>query len=356
MCLGVQHVWDSQVNGDRDRESEQFGFGGNVLAAAVGKLHAAAAGGAASLVSANWPLGLWHVLFGAGAAGFCDEAMAMALRVRQQLGKASPMGQDRFDLSGRVGLVSGAASGLGRATAIALAEHGADVLLADLNQAGLRETAVSVEKLGRRAVLAVCNVSEPEPIRAMFAQLDDELGRIDFLGNIAGEGLLGKPEEISLADVEMTWRNLVFGRFAMCQEAGRRMIRQGQGSILNIGSLASITALGRGHVAYSMAMGAVVQMTRELSTEWAAYGVRVNAILPAQVINPSLEKRMAADPGLEDQWLRGIPRGRLGRPEDIQGLAVLLASDASSWITGALIPMDGGNLAMNAGGTRRYES
>ena len=103
-----------------------------------------------------------------------------------------------------------------------------------------------------------------------------------------------------------------------------------------------------------MAMGAVAQMTRELSTEWSSGGVRVNAILPAQVVNPGLEKRMAADPNLKDQWLRGIPTGRLGRPEDIKGLAVFLASDASSWITGALIPMDGGNLAMNSGGTRRY--
>ena len=95
-------------------------------------------------------------------------------------------------------------------------------------------------------------------------------------------------------------------------------------------------------------------MTRELSTEWSALGVRVNAILPAQVLNPGLEKRIEADPALEDRFLQGIPAGRLGHPNDIQGLAVLLASDASSWITGALIPMDGGNLAMNGGGTRRY--
>ena len=129
------------------------------------------------------------------------------------------------------------------------------------------------------------------------------------------------------------------------------MLAVGRGSIVNIGSLASQTALGRGHLAYSMAMGAVVQMTRELSTEWSRRGVRVNAILPAQVVNASLEARMAADPTIEGRWLSGIPRGRLGRPTDIQGLMVLLASDASDWITGALIPMDGGNLAMNAGGT-----
>jgi NAD(P)-dependent dehydrogenase (short-subunit alcohol dehydrogenase family) len=127
------------------------------------------------------------------------------------------------------------------------------------------------------------------------------------------------------------------------------MLAAGRGSIVNIGSIASMTAMGRGHIAYVMAMGAVVQMTRELSTEWSGRGVRVNAILPAQVINPGLERRMTDDPALRDRFLSGLPRGRMGEPDDIKGLAVLLASDASSWITGALIPMDGGNLAMNAG-------
>ena len=259
-----------------------------------------------------------------------------------------------FDLSGRVALVSGTASGMGRAMSIALAEHGADLVLADVNEAGLHQTAASIRALGRKAIPVVCDISQPDAIRAMFATLDREFGRIDFLGNVAGEGILGRPEDIPLEDVERTWRNLVFGRFCMCQEGGRRMIAAGRGSIVNIGSLASITAMGRNHIAYSMAMGAVAQMTRELSTEWAAHGIRVNAILPAQVLNPGLEKRIEADPGLKDRFLKGIPAGRFGHPNDIQGLAILLASDASSWITGALIPMDGGNLAMNGGGTRRY--
>jgi NAD(P)-dependent dehydrogenase (short-subunit alcohol dehydrogenase family) len=197
----------------------------------------------------------------------------------------------------------------------------------------------------------VCDVSDVGQLRALFAELDSAFGRIDFLGNVAGDAVLGRPEEISLDAVERTWRNLVFGRFCACQEAGRRMLRAGRGSIVNIGSLASITAMGRGHIAYSMAMGAVAQMTRELSTEWSGRGVRVNAILPAQVVNPGLEARMAADPNLRGKFLSGIPRGRLGTPDDIKGLAVFLASDASTWITGTLIPMDGGNLAMNAGGT-----
>jgi len=258
-----------------------------------------------------------------------------------------------FDLSGKVTLVTGAAQGLGRAMALALADAGADALLVDRNEAGARETAVIIEKLGRRAVVAKCDVADPAQIHELFNRLDSVFGRIDFLGNVAGDGILGAPEEIPIHDVERCWRNLVLGRFCMCQEAGRRMLAAGRGSIVNIGSLASITALGRGHIAYSMAMGAVAQMTRELSTEWAGRGVRVNAILPAQVVNPGLEQRMAENPALREKFLSGIPAGRLGQPDDIKGLAVFLASDASSWITGALIPMDGGNLAANAGATVR---
>ncbi len=256
-----------------------------------------------------------------------------------------------FDMTGKVALVSGAASGMGRAMSLAFAEHGADLMLADINTTGVKATADEIEQTGRRAIPVTCDVSEPDQIRGMFVQLDREFGRIDVLGNVAGEGIFGKPEEIPIETVQRVIQNLVIGRFSMCQEAGRRMLRAGRGSIINIGSLASITALGRGHVAYSMAMGAVAQMTRELSTEWSGRGVRVNAILPAQVANPSLQRRMTADPSLKVKWLSGIPRGRLGVPDDIRGLAVFLASDASSWITGSLIPMDGGNLAMNAGGT-----
>jgi NAD(P)-dependent dehydrogenase (short-subunit alcohol dehydrogenase family) len=256
-----------------------------------------------------------------------------------------------FDLTGRVAVVSGAASGMGRAMSLALAEAGADLMLVDLNEDGAGATAKEIQSLGRKAIIVRCDVSNPIEIRGAFTKLDKEFGRVDFLGNVAGEGVRGKPEEISLDDVEKSWRQLVLGRFCACQEAGRRMLKAGRGSIINIGSLASITALGRGHIAYSMAMGAVAQMTRELSTEWSGRGVRVNAILPAQVMNPGLQKRIDSDPRIRDRFLSGLPTGRFGRPDDIKGLAVFLASDASSWITGSLIPMDGGNLAMNAGGS-----
>lgn len=260
-----------------------------------------------------------------------------------------------FDLSGKVAVVSGAAQGMGQATALALAEAGADIALVDRNLEGAKATAAEIQRLGRKTLTSNCNVSDPVAIAALFQQVDAEFGRVDFLGNIAGDGHLARPEDLTIEDLHRVLQNLVVGRFAMCQEAGRRMLAQGRGSIMNIGSLASTTALGRGHIAYSMAMGAVVQMTRELSTEWSHRGVRVNCVTPAQVINPSLTARMEQDSTLEGRFLKGIPAGRLGKPSDIMGLAVLLAADSSEWITGAIIPMDGGNMAMNAGGTPGHQ-
>jgi len=259
-----------------------------------------------------------------------------------------------FDLEGKVAVVSGAASGLGRASALALAAHGATVVMLDRDVAGMMRTGEAIAAGGGTAFAREHDVSSPTAAEELFKWLDGELGRVDFLANIAGEGILADPRELTVDQLRQVLENLVVGRFALCQQAGRRMLAAGTGSIVNTGSLASTTALGRGHIAYSMAMGAVVQMTRELSTEWAGGGVRVNAILPAQVRNPSLEKRIAADPAIEQKWLSGIPAGRLGRPDDIQGLIVFLASDSSAWITGALIPMDGGNMAMNAGGSRGF--
>lgn len=256
-----------------------------------------------------------------------------------------------FDLSGRVALVTGAAQGMGRSMAIGFAEAGADLMICDVNSAGVEATAAHIQKLGRRAIPVTCDITNIEHTRAMFTQLDRDFGQIDVLANVAGPAQLGQPEDISIEEMQRIVHGLVIARFCSCQEGGRRMLAAGKGSIINFSSIGGVTALGRGNFAYSVAMGGVAQMTRELSTEWSGRGVRVNAILPAQVINPGLEERMKADPNLESMFLRGIPIGRLGRPDDVKGLAIFLASDASAFITGAIIPMDGGNLAQNAGGT-----
>ena len=247
--------------------------------------------------------------------------------------------------------MTGAAQGMGRAMALALADAGADLLIADINTDLLNTTAESIRKMGRRVLPVTCDVTNIEQVRAMFAELDREFDQLDILGNVAGPGQLGKPEDIDLELMEDIVFGLTVARFCCCQEAGRRMLAAGKGSIINICSIGGVSALGRGNFPYSVGMGGVAQMTRELSTEWSGRGLRVNAILPAQVVNPGLAERIQADENLEGQFLSGIPAGRLGRPEDIAGLAVFLASDASAWVTGALIPLDGGNLALNAGGT-----
>jgi NAD(P)-dependent dehydrogenase (short-subunit alcohol dehydrogenase family) len=261
------------------------------------------------------------------------------------------MSHPLFNLSGRVALVTGAASGMGRAMALAFAESGADLLLADINAEGVANTAEQIAALGRRAIPATCDITNLEALDALFEQLDREYGRIDILGNVYGPGSMSQPEETPIDELQYVMHGLVIARFRACQLAGQRMLKAGKGSIINIGSIGGVTSLGRGQATYGMGMAAVVQLTRELATHWSSRGVRCNAILPAQVMNPGLEQRIRQVPGLADVFLRGIPAGRFGKPDDIKGLAIFLASDASEWITGAIIPMDGGNLAKNSGGS-----
>jgi len=262
------------------------------------------------------------------------------------------MGTEKmFDLSGRVALVTGAAGSLGGAIATVYADAGADLLLVDIDGDGLHTKAKALERSGQRVHPVVGSIGDIQLITELFGLLDREFGKIDILVNVAGPSKHGKPEEIDLADVEYSVHHLVTARFFMCQQAGRRMLAAGKGSIINICSITGITANGRNHMPYSIAMAAVAHMTRELSTEWSGRGVRVNAIVCGQISNPDLEQRMADDPRLRKNFLRGIPMGRLGVNEDIKGVALLLASDASAFITGALIPLDGGNLARNAGGS-----
>ncbi len=256
-----------------------------------------------------------------------------------------------FDLTGRVALVSGAAQNMGRNAALALAEVGADLLLADVNGPGVEDTADRIRHMGRRALAMTCDVASEEQIRAMFRRLDEEYGRLDVLVNIPGINILCHPEDLPVEQFMRVLQGTLVGKFICCQEAARRMLPQAKGSIVNMSSIGAVRALGRGNFAYSIGQAGVIQMTRELSVEWGDRGVRVNAVVPAQITNPAFEVRMQDTPGLRGTFLRGIPLGRLGVPEDIKGLIIFLASDASSFISGSVFPLDGGNLAMGANGT-----
>jgi NAD(P)-dependent dehydrogenase (short-subunit alcohol dehydrogenase family) len=264
-----------------------------------------------------------------------------------------------FDLSGRVAIVTGggANGGNGHAAALALAEHGADLLICDRDEAGAVETAREVEALGRRCVWAKADIGDPAQIGAMFELLDRELGQVDILVNNVADGQRSRPEDLALADWQRVVRVILDGTFLCSQEAGRRMIARGRGgSIVNISSIAGSSALGRGNFVYSVAKGGINQFTRELAVEWSPHKIRVNAIQPAQIMTPAV-KRMFEDPrldpkSLEERLLRGIPLGRLGQPEDVAKGVLFLASDAAAWISGIMLPIDGGNLALNGGGDR----
>jgi NAD(P)-dependent dehydrogenase (short-subunit alcohol dehydrogenase family) len=241
---------------------------------------------------------------------------------------------------------------MGKATALALAEAGADLLVCDRNGETLDATAHTIAALGRRVVAVQNDLYDLPQVEAMFERHDAEFGRIDVLANIPGDNHLGHPEDLSTDRFEQALRRGLVWKFCACREGGRRMLAQGRGSIINMASTAGILALGRGNFAYSVAMAGVIQMTRELSTEWVGRGVRVNAIAPAQIDAPGWAERLAATPSLRQEIFHGLPTGRMGRADEIAGLALFLASDAASYISGAVIGLDGGNLAMNAAGSR----
>jgi len=263
-----------------------------------------------------------------------------------------------FDLHGRVALVTGAGRGIGRAIAHGLARIGADVAVCDLDGAPLAEVADDIGRLGRRSLAEVADVADAAAVARLFGRIDEVFGRIDVLVNNVGIGARHRPEGLPIAEWERVLDTGVTASLRCVQEAGRRMIARGEGgSIINISSIAGASALGRGNLAHSVNKGAVNMLTRELAVEWACHGIRVNAILPCQVRTEGFQRWLDSpsfDPALMERFLTGIPMNRLATPEDMVGPVVFLASDAAAMVTGTLLPVDGGNLALNAGGSHTW--
>jgi NAD(P)-dependent dehydrogenase (short-subunit alcohol dehydrogenase family) len=266
------------------------------------------------------------------------------------------MSLEKFDLSGKVALVTGAAVGLGHAMALGLAEAGADVAVSDINEEGIRATSREIEALGRRSIAVVCNNAHREEILQLFRSVDEAFGRLNILINNVGAGARYRPEELPFEDWQRVIGISLTGTFLCAIEGGKRMIAQGTGgSIINIGSTCGMSAMGRGNLPHSVAKAGVNQLTRELAAEWGPHHIRVNAIEPAQIATEAWVKGMTSLPwdyqAFERHLLNGIPAGRLGRDADLVGPAVFLASDASAFVTGHLLAVDGGNLSLNAAGS-----
>jgi NAD(P)-dependent dehydrogenase (short-subunit alcohol dehydrogenase family) len=247
----------------------------------------------------------------------------------------------RFDLTGQVALVTGAARGLGRAISLALADAGADVALGFRNVNVGGDVASLIEEMGRRSLPVQMDVTRMDQV---FRGVDDtvaNLGRIDILVNNAGLGPENPAEDVREEDFDLTVAVNVKGTFFASQAAGRAMIAQGNGRIINLSSQAGFVALPTESI-YCMTKAAIVHLTKCLAVEWGRHGITVNAVAPTFISTPGTESALA-DPEFRADVLERIAGlHRVGVPMDVAGAVVFLASPAASLITGETILIDGG--------------
>ena len=246
----------------------------------------------------------------------------------------------RFDVRDKVALVTGAARGLGRACAIALAHAGADVVLGYRDARADGGTTEAIRALGRRALPLQMDVTRGAEIEAAVAEAERTFGRIDILVNNAGIGPPNPAEAVTEADFDRTLDVNLKGTFFVSQAVGRLMIRQRGGRIVNLASQAGFVALPTESV-YCMTKAAIAHLTKCLAVEWACHGINVNAVAPTFIATPGTVKWLADDTFRADLLSR-IPLGRVGQAVDVAGAVVFLASPASALITGTTLLIDGG--------------
>lgn len=244
-----------------------------------------------------------------------------------------------FDLSGKVAVITGATRGLGQEMAVALAEAGADIALVQRSD---KDTATKerIERLGRRCELILCDLSVMDQVKTVINQVEERFGRIDILVNNGGIQRRSPAVEFSEQDWDDVLDVNLKTVFLLCQQAGNRMVSQRSGKIINIASLLSFQG-GITVPAYAAAKGGVAQLTKALSNEWAGYGVNVNAIAPGYMATDMNEALMQNETRSR-QILDRIPAGRWGSAEDMKGSIVFLASNASNYVNGQILAVDGG--------------
>ena len=249
----------------------------------------------------------------------------------------------KFRLDGKTCIVTGASRGLGRAMAIALGEAGANVAAIARSENALEETANVIRSLGRRAISVRCNLRDSDSIAAMVNHVLAEFGQIDVLVNNAGGGDFKPLVEMS----DDQWHRIIdlnlSATFRVCRAVGPHMIKRRQGKVINMSSMYGL--IGEKNVtAYCASKGAVIQFTRALALEWAEHNIAVNVLAPGYIYTERTSS-VFDNPALGAPLIERIPMGRVGQPKDLGPLIVYLASDASDFMTGSVIVIDGGQTA-----------
>jgi NAD(P)-dependent dehydrogenase (short-subunit alcohol dehydrogenase family) len=255
-------------------------------------------------------------------------------------------------LNGKIALVTGSRRGIGRAIALSLASAGANIILCDnvTDDGKLEETAADIKKIGRVAVVITADVSRKSDVDEMAARSTARFGKIDILVNCAGVWF---PGQTLLDCPETNWDKVIDtnlkGTYLCCQIIGRIMVKQRKGNIINLSSKVGLEP-GTGVGAYSISKAGIIMLTRQLALELAPGGIRVNALAPG-IVKTDFNKELWGSADAAKQLARSVPLGRLAEPEDIARAALFLAADDSSYITGAVIPIDGGwQAAPSSGG------
>ena len=244
-------------------------------------------------------------------------------------------------LEGKTALVTGAGSGIGRATAVLFAREGASVAVNDINLSSAEETAEMIRQTGRKAIAVKADVADENEVTKMVERTIKELGGVDILVNNAGIGGGGPVLESTVESWDRVNAVILRGSYLCSRQAGRWMAGRNSGKIVNISSIAALRFKAN-MSAYASAKAGIINFTRALALEWAPYHINVNCIIPGGIRTPMTEPLQAT---LTDEMIKElIPLGRMGEPDDIAKAALFLVSDDAAFITGAALAVDGGEL------------
>lgn len=256
--------------------------------------------------------------------------------------------KEQMDLTGKVSIITGGLQGLGLAMAKALAECGSNIVIADMNDQNSDQLIGSFrEQYGIEALYVKVNVTNEEQVVNMVSQVTQHFGKIDVLVNNAGIAYVENAEEMSYDAFKRVIDVNLNGAFLVAREVGKQMIKQQGGSIINISSMSGmIVNTPQNQCSYNASKAGVIMLTKSLAVEWAKHNIRVNTIAPGYMNTVMNHNYVDSRPATLEKWLELTPMHRLGEPEELGGAAVFLASNASTFITGAVINADGGYVAL----------